>query len=110
MIAKSRNSDLETVIVPTMFDRRTQASVKGLRVLRNTYRDSIWASFIPIDTRFRDASDKGQTPSKYAPESRGVRAYISLMNHLLGSSKPSDDRQPLSAVAFVGPSFPKSNV
>ena len=87
MIAKSRSSDLGTVIVPTMFDRRTQASVKGLRVLRNTYRELIWPSFIPIDTRFRDASDSGQTPSRYDPESRGVRAYSSLLKYLLNSSK-----------------------
>lgn len=87
MIAKSRNTDLRTVILPTMFDRRTQASVKGLRVLRNTYQDLIWPSFIPIDTRFRDASDKGQTPSMYDSESRGVRAYSALLKYLLGTKR-----------------------
>ena len=91
MVAKSRSSALRTVVVPTMFDRRTQASVKGLRVLRNTYRDSVWPSFIPVDTRFRDASDAGQTPYKFGPDSRGVRAYGSLLKHLLTPMEQEDD-------------------
>lgn len=93
MVAKSRNSYLGTVVVPTMFDRRTQASVKGLRVLRNAYRDTVWPSFIPIDTRFRDASDHGKTPSKYAPDSRGVRAYSSLLKYLLSTMESNENTQ-----------------
>ncbi|MBL4761222.1 MAG: ParA family protein, partial [Gammaproteobacteria bacterium] len=91
MVAKSRSSALRTVVVPTMFDRRTQASVKGLRVLRNTYRDSVWPSFIPVDTRFRDASDAGQTPYKFGPDARGVRAYAALLKHLLAPVEQEDD-------------------
>ncbi|MDF1642829.1 MAG: ParA family protein [Pseudomonadales bacterium] len=110
MVAKSRSSELGTVIVPTMFDRRTQASVKGLRVLRNTYRDRIWPSFIPIDTRFRDASDSGKTPSKYAPDSRGVRAYSALLKYLMGAKKSSDSAQSSVASQPIPPDRSSTNV
>ena len=110
MVAKSRKSYLGTVIVPTMFDRRTQASVKGLRVLRNTYREAIWPSFIPIDTRFRDASDSGKTPSKYAPDARGVRAYTSLMKYLLETMTSSDSAEGPTPTQPLRSDRPRSNV
>ena len=37
---------------------------------------------IPIDTKFRDASNEQTPPSLYAPKSRGVLAYQSLLIHL----------------------------
>jgi chromosome partitioning protein len=70
-----------------MFDRRTQASVASLRDLRNTYSDVIWASMIPIDTRFRDASKAGLPISIFDPKSRGTEAYSHLLKNLLSSDK-----------------------
>ena len=110
MVAKSRSNELRTVIVPTMFDRRTQASVKGLRVLRNTYRDSIWPSFIPIDTRFRDASDQGKTPSTFAPDGRGVRAYGSLLKYLHELQKKRIEGQASADTQLQASDASKSNV
>lgn len=83
MVTRSLKKNLQYTIVPTMFDRRTQASVKTLRAMRNTYPESIWAAMIPVDTRFRDASKEGRVPSRYAPDSRGVNAYQSLLKYLL---------------------------
>ncbi len=83
MVTKSLKKELNYLIVPTMFDRRTQASVKALRSMRNSYDETIWASMIPVDTRFRDASREGQTPSQYDPDSRGVSAYTALLKYLL---------------------------
>ena len=83
MVTRSLKKDLNYTIVPTMFDRRTQASVGALRELRNTYTNTIWASMIPVDTRFRDASRAGKTVSQYQPDCRGVSAYRSLLKSLL---------------------------
>lgn len=83
MVVRSLSKNLDYLIVPTMFDRRTQASVTSLRALRNSYPEQIWPSMIPVDTRFRDASKQGQTPSRFDPPGRGVAAYKSLLKYLL---------------------------
>ncbi|MEE8058886.1 MAG: ParA family protein [Pseudomonadales bacterium] len=83
MVTRSMKKDMQYAIIPTMFDRRTQASITTLRTLRNTYPDNIWASMVPVDTRFRDASKHGVPPSLYEPEARGVRAYKALLKFLL---------------------------
>ena len=83
MINHSRKQPLPFSIVPTLFDRRTQASIGTLRVLRDMYPDDIWQGFIPVDTRLRDASRAGLTPSQFDGKSRGVLAYRSLLKHLL---------------------------
>jgi chromosome partitioning protein len=87
MVTRSLKKELNYLIVPTMFDRRTQASVKTLRTMRNAYPDSIWAAMIPVDTRFRDASREGLTPSQYQAEARGVLAYKALLKLLLSQQE-----------------------
>lgn len=83
MVMASQKRGLQHLIIPTMFDRRTQASLKTLRTLREQYEGSIWQSAIPVDTRFRDASREGLPISLYSPETRGARAYQSLLKTLL---------------------------
>lgn len=83
MINRSRKQALPYTIVPTLFDRRTQASLGTLRLLRNAYPEHLWPAYIPIDTRLRDASRAGRTPSQFDPNSRGVIAYRALLKHLL---------------------------
>ncbi|NWA00949.1 ParA family protein [Pseudomonas gingeri] len=83
MINRSRKQALPYTIVPTLFDRRTQASMGTLRVLRDKFPESIWQGYIPVDTRLRDASRAGVTPSQFDGKSRGVLAYRALLKHLL---------------------------
>ena len=84
MVNRSRKQALPYSIVPTLFDRRTQASLNTLKVLRNSYPEHLWQAYIPVDTRLRDASRAGVTPSQYDANSRGVIAYRALLKHLLG--------------------------
>lgn len=83
MITRSQKNRLEYTIVPTLFDRRTQASVKSLNLLRKTYPNELWRFAIPVDTKFRDASAAGKVPSDFDPETHGVRAYRRLLSDLL---------------------------
>ncbi len=83
MINRSRRQALPYTIVSTLFDRRTQASMSTLRVLRNSYPEHLWPAYIPVDTRLRDASRAGLTPSRFDHNSRGVLAYRALLKHLL---------------------------
>lgn len=84
MMQKSRNRPLPYVVVPTLFDRRTQASVTSLRTLRNAYGDLIWPGVVPVDTRLRDASKAGVPPHLFSADSRGVEAYASLLHFIDG--------------------------
>ena len=92
MVQKARPQPLSFTVVPTMFDRRTQASVSSLNTLRKQYSEYLWRSAIPVDTRLRDASKLGKVPSQYDPDSRGVRAYRQLLNHLLEEQVQRDKK------------------
>ncbi|MDX1756661.1 MAG: ParA family protein [Marinobacter sp.] len=83
MVMRSQKNQLDYTIVPTLFDRRTQASVKSLNLLRKTYTDRLWRYAIPVDTKFRDASQAGLVPSALDTETHGVRAYRHLLDDLL---------------------------
>jgi chromosome partitioning protein len=87
MVTRSLRKNLEYTIIPTLFDRRTQASIGALRTMRNTYQSNTWASMIPVDTRFRDASRLGETPSVHDSQARGVSAYRSLLKYLLNQQE-----------------------
>ena len=82
MMSRSRRQVPRYVIVPVMFDRRTQASVSSLRTIRFEHPDYTWPGKIPIDTKFRDASKAGIPPHLFEPESHGVEAYRSLFKWL----------------------------
>ena len=84
MIGRSLGKELEYVIVPTLFDRRTRASIETLRILHAQYRSHLWPAVIPIDTRFREASRAGQPLPYMQPQARGSQAYRSLLDYLQG--------------------------
>ncbi|MDT8428985.1 MAG: ParA family protein [Pseudomonadales bacterium] len=83
MVMRSQQKNLSYLIIPTLFDRRTQAGVNSLRSLRSSYPDSIWQAVIPVDTRLRDASAKGVTPVSLDPDSRGLKAYRALLKAVM---------------------------
>ncbi len=76
----------EYTIVPTMFDKRTKASVIAYQQLQTTYENKVWSGVVPIDTNFRNSSVEQKIPSDYAPTSRGVFAYKSLLEYLIKQS------------------------
>ncbi len=71
IMQKSRTSGFRVTIVPTMYDKRTRASLQTLQELKVRFPEQIWASAVPIDTKFRDASIKHMPPSLYARNCRG---------------------------------------
>ncbi|PFG55666.1 chromosome partitioning protein [Vibrio sp. ES.051] len=79
---KSRSSGFKVTIVPTMYDKRTKASLQTLMQLKQDYPNQVWTSAVPIDTKFRDASLKNLPASHFASGSRGVFAYKQLLIYL----------------------------
>lgn len=89
MVMKSQQNNLDYTIIPTMYDRRTQASVQSLNQLRRDYGDELWRFAIPVDTRLRDASQQGLVPTAVSRDSQGIRAYRRLLSDL--QAKLGDD-------------------
>lgn len=98
MIGKSRKAPLNYTIVPTLFDRRTRASVQTLRAMRERYGDRVWDSVVPVDTQVREASDAGIPLSYYMPKSRAAMAYTELLDHRLSQDR-SRSAEPVLATA-----------
>ncbi len=84
LMQSSQNKQYNYTIIPTMYDKRTKASLEAYKKLRSTYGDSVWAGVIPVDTKFRDASLAMQAPHQYSARARGVFAYQALLNYLMG--------------------------
>jgi len=74
-------------IVPTMFDKRTKASILAYQQLQDTYKEKVWPGVIPVDTNFRNASVAQKVPSHFAANTRGVFAYKSLLDYLIKSAQ-----------------------
>ncbi|AXB32082.1 ParA family protein [Vibrio campbellii] len=82
IMQKSRPGGFKLTIVPTMYDKRTKASLQTLTQLKKDYPNQVWTSAVPIDTKFRDASLKHLPASHFASGSRGVFAYKQLLIYL----------------------------
>lgn len=102
MIARSRRERVPHFIVPTLFDRRTRASVESLTALRERYPSALWDAAIPVDTQFRDAAKRGLPLSTLVQGSRGVEAYTALLDTLLGTAQTPPHPQPATQMAGVG--------
>jgi chromosome partitioning protein len=82
IMQKSRQRPFKVTIIPTMYDKRTRASLQTLTKLKQDYPSQVWSSAVPIDTKFRDASLKHLPASHFAAGSRGVFAYKQLLIYL----------------------------
>ncbi|WP_342057774.1 ParA family protein [Aeromonas sp. OTU364] len=82
IMQRSKRDKFRYTVIPTMFDKRTRASLMTLQSIKEQYGEAVWNAVIPIDTKFRDASLLHVPPSIYAPGSRGTYAYETLLNNL----------------------------
>ncbi|VAW92992.1 ParA-like protein [hydrothermal vent metagenome] len=89
MITHAQKKKLSNLIIPTMFDRRTRAAIQTLRTLREKYGDTVWNGVIPVDTKFREASERGLPLPIMLPSSRGTQAYENLYDFLEDIKTPT---------------------
>ncbi|MCB1647338.1 MAG: ParA family protein [Pseudomonadales bacterium] len=80
---------IDYLLVPTLFDKRTNASRRSLNHLRSEYGSRVWDHVIPVDTKFREASRMGVLPSFLFARSHGVQAYQLLVKQLLAAGEVS---------------------
>ncbi len=86
MVMNVQGMHFDYLIVPTMFDRRTKVAHHSLQQIKQTYKDNVWHSVVPIDTKFRDASQNNMLPSQYTKVTKGIWAYNLLLKNLLQMS------------------------
>lgn len=86
LVNATRGRPITYSLIPTLYDRRTHASRESLLELKKHHEACLWPGFVPMDTKFRDASHAHVPPSRYAPGCRGVRAYKHLLKALLDGS------------------------
>lgn len=82
IMQKARSQIFNVTVIPTMYDKRTKASLMTLQELKQKYCKQVWNSAVPIDTKLRDASLQHLPPSHYVKTSRGITAYKALLQYL----------------------------
>lgn len=82
-LAPTLNQKVRTLVVATLFDRRVNASMNAYNKMRDLYKSHMWRGYIPVDTKFRDASQQGMPINMIVKDSRGSFAYDKLTNELL---------------------------
>lgn len=83
LMQSSQAKSYQYTIIPTMYDKRTKASLEAYKSLQETYAEKVWPGVIPVDTKLRDASLAQKVPIEYCPRSRGVFAYKALLGYLI---------------------------
>jgi len=82
IMGRSLQKSFDTVIIPTMFDKRTNAALASRERLMTDYGERVWTGVVPVDTHFRDASLVQLPISVAYPKTRGVTAYAKLLEVL----------------------------
>ncbi|NLK84400.1 MAG: ParA family protein [Aeromonadales bacterium] len=80
-IMKKADSEcnINYTVIPTMYDKRTKASRTSLEFLKAHYKDNLWNAQIPIDTLFRESSQRGMPITMLDEKCRGAVAYYQLL-------------------------------
>lgn len=97
-------------VIPTMYDKRTKASRTSLEYLIAHYKDNLWQGQIPVDTLFRESSQKGLPITMLDEKCRGALAYRELLLQLLSKElELNPERISPKAAAIVSLSSGEKN-
>jgi len=86
MVERSQRRTIPRIVIPTLYDRRTRASLLALEQLRAEHASVLWPEPVPVDTRLRDAARAGRPAPLYDPAGRAVGVYRRLLDHLVGAN------------------------
>ncbi|MGN1281469.1 MAG: ParA family protein [Succinivibrio sp.] len=94
--------NINYTVIPTMYDKRTKASRTSLDFLNLHYKENLWQGQIPVDTLFRESSQRGMPITMLDDSCRGAVAYRSLLIDLLSQElKKNPDKITPNAAALV---------
>ena len=115
LVNRTRRPPLSSLVVPTLYDRRTRASRETLEVLRSsspihtavlqpgTY-GRVWGGMIPVDTQLREVGRVGGLLDQMIRPSPGALAYRELFEVLDAAASTDQHR---AAVATTSTPLPQ---
>ncbi len=84
IVRRKANPDLSTIrILATMYDVRTNLSHYIIGELQNHFKDRLFKTIIPVNTRLAETPSYGLPINKYAPNSKGAVAYKQLAKEVI---------------------------
>jgi chromosome partitioning protein len=92
MVRRSRTIRADLLVVPTLFDRRTRASLQCLQALEQAHGERLWPRAIPLDNKVREAAQQGLPVTQLHPYARASLAYAHLLHYL--ETGVDSDRHP----------------
>ncbi len=90
MLNKVLSKSIAYKALATMFDQRVGACKRVIEVLRENLKDRFFNTIISIDTKFREASAKGEIIYNLYPNSRGAKQYLALAKEIENIRKGQD--------------------
>lgn len=95
--ARKVNRRLQTRILVTMLDRRSDHGPTILAAVRAIPGVATFESVIPRSLHFSKAAARGQSIEQFAPRSPGAQAYRDLAGEVLALKPPAPPRGPTSS-------------
>ncbi|MCH5185156.1 MAG: ParA family protein [Oscillospiraceae bacterium] len=74
-------------IVGTMFDGRTNLSIRVLDEIKKFFPDKVYGSIIPRNVRLSEAPSFGEPIIKYDISSKGAESYFSLAKEVMAANE-----------------------
>jgi chromosome partitioning protein len=78
-------------IVLTMVDKRSKAAKEIIKLIRSHYKELVFKTEIPMNTRLAEAPSHGQSIFSYDWSSTGAAAYASLANEIVERMQINDN-------------------
>lgn len=83
MVRRNTNPNLQHRLLVTMFDSRTRLAQMVLEQYRRHFREVLFQTLIPLDSKLRESPIVGAPITQYASKARGAQVYRALANELL---------------------------
>lgn len=74
--------------LPTMYDQRTAACRRILRIMRDKLGERVFGTVIHFDTKFRESSAGGKVIFEIDPKARGALEYMQLAKEIDTNENP----------------------
>lgn len=83
MLNRVLNRKIEYKALATMYDQRVGACRRVVQVLQKTLKEKMFNTIISVDSKFREASARGEIIYNLYPKSRGAKQYLQLAKEIL---------------------------
>ncbi len=83
MLNRVIDRKIEYRALATMYDQRIGACRRVVEVLKRTLKEKMFKTIISVDSKFREASARGEIIYNLYPQSRGAKQYLQLAKEIV---------------------------